>query len=309
MGGERGGQWFGNGVRGTGKGAGGGEQRPDARTWEPVLEGGEVGARRGAPVLEDLDRAPGAHQDAEAGGAADGLLAGRQHDVDAPLVEADLLAAHAADAVDDDERLGADFVHEFRQRLDLAQDAGARVDVRHRQELVLLLPQRGLHVRQLGPVPDRRLKLRGPHAVRLEAVGERVREVARVQDQHVLVPLRQVGRHQVPAQGAAAGDDERLGVRPHGLEQLAEHGEGVAEGVHERHADVGLAAAMGSVEKEHGVGGVPRLPTCNGSCSGGPHRRTQWARGSAALDVPPGSTCWVSSSSRSRRRRLGVRIA
>ncbi len=90
-------------------------------TRQPVLEASKVGGRWGLSVLEDFDGAAGAHHDGETGGTSDGFLAGCQHDVERPVVEVDLFRADTAHSVHDHERLGADFVHHFRQGLDLAQ--------------------------------------------------------------------------------------------------------------------------------------------------------------------------------------------
>ena len=115
--------------------------------------------------------------------------------------------------------------------------------MRHRHDLVPALPQRALHLVQSRPLPDRRSDLRGPHAVRAEAIGERVGKVARVQHQRLVagIALRQVRRYHVPAQRARARDDERLRCWRRGLEEPPEKDQGLAEGSDEAGADVGLA--------------------------------------------------------------------
>ena len=73
---------------------------------QPVLPAAVVAGRRGLAGAEALDGALAGHQDAQAGGHADGFLRGRQHHVNLPVVEADVFAADGADAVDDDEGVG-----------------------------------------------------------------------------------------------------------------------------------------------------------------------------------------------------------
>lgn len=211
---------------------------------QPVGHGGVVGQRRGLARLEAVDGALRHHQDAEARRAADGLLAGGQDDVQVPRVEGDLLAADAAHAVDDDQRLRADAAHELRDGLDVAQHARRGVDVRDGDDLVRLLLEGLLDLRERGPLTDRGLELRGAHAVRFQTGGERVAEVARVQDEGVLARLDQVRGHDVPAQGAAAGDDERLRGGVGGLEELAQEGQGLAKDLDEGGPDVRLAGGI-----------------------------------------------------------------
>lgn len=73
---------------------------------QPVLPADVVASRGSAAGLEALDGALAGHEDAETGGHADGFLGGGQDDVDAPVVELDVLAADGADAVDDDKGVG-----------------------------------------------------------------------------------------------------------------------------------------------------------------------------------------------------------
>ena len=80
---------------------------------EPVPPAGEVTPRPAFPGTKGLDCARGGHDDAEAGGAADGFLGGRDHAIETPGVELEILAADAADAVDDYEGLGGDFADEL----------------------------------------------------------------------------------------------------------------------------------------------------------------------------------------------------
>lgn len=110
--------------------------------------------------------------------------------------------------------------------------------MRDSDELVLLLLKRLLDLIELWTVANWGLQLRGLDAVGLKAVGEAVSEVAGVKDKDLIAGLGEVGCHLVPAEGAAAGDDKGLRGRIGGLEELAEHGESLAESVYEGHADV-----------------------------------------------------------------------
>lgn len=210
---------------------------------KPVLPRSEVGSGPCLAVLEGLDGTAGSHQDGQTGGATDTLLRGSEHNVKLPVVEPDLLAADTAHAVHDDEGLGADAVDELRERLDLAEHTGGGVHVGDGKDLVLLLLERGLDLVQLRAVADGRLQLCGLHAVGLQAVGERVGEVAGVQDEGLIAGLAQVGSNLVPAQGAGAGDDEGLRRWVRRLEELTQVGEDLAEDVHEGLANVRLAGA------------------------------------------------------------------
>lgn len=207
----------------------------------PVGDGGVEGRGRGLAGVEAVDGTRGTHDNAESGRAADGLLAGGQDDVEIPLVEGDLLAAYAADAVDDDEGLGADAADELSHAFDVAEDTGGGVDVGDGEELVGLGLEGLLDLLEGGAVSDGGLELGGIGAVGLQASGEGVGEVAGVQDESVLVLFDQVGGHHVPAQGATAGHDEGLRGGVGGLEKFADEGEGLSEGLDEAGASVALA--------------------------------------------------------------------
>ena len=209
----------------------------------PVLEGGEVGGGRRLASLVGLDGLAAEHGDGQAGRAADGLLARRHDTVQLPGVELDLLAGNAAHAVDDEQRLGRHALHQLGEVLELAQHARRGVDVGHGDHLVLLGLEGLLDLGQLRPATHGVGGQLGHFgAVCLEAVGEAVAEVAGAEDQHVLAGLDQVGGHNVPAQGAGARDDEGLRRGVGGLEELAQHRDGVAEGGDEAGSDMGLAA-------------------------------------------------------------------
>ena len=231
---------------------------------EPVLEGGEVATRGCFACLEGLDGPARTHQYGEAGRAADAFLGGGKHDIEAPVVEADFFATDATDAVDYYQGFGADSVDEVRQGANLAKNAGAGVHMCDGEEFIFLLFEGSLHLGELGAVANRRFQLGGSDAVGLEAVGEGVGKVAGVQDEDVFVALGKVGSNEVPAEGAAAGDDEGLRGGVGGEEELAEHGEGVAEGGDEGGGDVGFAVGRQiSIGEGREVRGMEQ--TCNGS--------------------------------------------
>lgn len=105
-------------------------------------------------------------------------------------------------------------------------------------ELVFLLGEGLLDGVKLWSVTDRCLELSSLDAVYFKAVGKTVGEVASVQDQHFVAALSQVGRDQVPSEGAGAGDDERLAGWVLGDEEASQHGQGLSEGVDEGCTDV-----------------------------------------------------------------------
>lgn len=145
-----------------------------------------------------------------------------EHNVELPLVELDLLATDTAHTVHDDQSIRADPVHKFAKRLDLAEHAGARVNVGDGQDLVLLLLQCLLDLVQLWAVADGRLQLCRLCAICLEAVCKGVGKVTGVQDKDVIAGLGKVGGDLVPAEGAGAREDEGLRGRISRLEELAQ---------------------------------------------------------------------------------------
>lgn len=214
---------------------------------KPILERCKVGTGGCLSQLEGFYCAARTHHDGQPRGTADSFLRSCEHDVEAPLVKANLLTADATDAVYHYQRFGAYPMHEFRERLDLAENAGAGIDVRDGDELVFLLLERFLHLVQLWPVPNWGFQLRGFHTIRLEAIGEGVGEVSGMEDEDFFTPLCQVGGDEVPAERATAGDDEGLGGRVLGDEEFAEHREGFTEGGDERGGDVRFAGEERSV--------------------------------------------------------------
>lgn len=168
-------------------------------TWEPVLERGEVRRRRRLAGLEDLDGAAGVHGDRQASWGTEALLRARQDSIELPLVKAEILSSNTAHAIDDEERLRADALDELRQALKVGKHTRRGIHVRDRHELILLLLERLLDLRQLRAAADRGLDLRDVRAVGLEAVGEGVGEVPGVQHQGVVAGFGEVGGYEVPA--------------------------------------------------------------------------------------------------------------
>jgi hypothetical protein len=112
--------------------------------------------------------------------------------------------------------------------------------MRDRENLILLLRERLLDLGELGTPSDGAVNLSHGGAVRGQAVGEAIAKVPRAKHQGVLARLDEVGGYEVPAQGAGARDDEGLRGWVGCLEELAEHGEGLAEGGDEAGADMAL---------------------------------------------------------------------
>jgi hypothetical protein len=160
-------------------------------------------------------------------------------------------------------------VHELTECLDLAQHTRARIHVRNSQELVLLLSQRSLDLIQLWTVADWSFELRSLNTVCFEAVGKRVGKISSVQDQHFLARFSKVRGNLVPAQCARAGDDQGLGGGVGRLEELAQVGQHLTEGIYKRLADVRFAVVAhglqnfivelnGARDEQRGVGGLAR---------------------------------------------------
>lgn len=211
---------------------------------EPVGDGGVVSAGRGLARLGGLDGAAGCHDDAETGRAPDSLLRSCDDSIEVPLVEGDLLRAHAAHAVHDHEGVGANAAHQLGHALDVREHAGRCVDVCEGDELVRLLLQGLLHLLERGAIADGSLQVRHVGTVCLKALAEGVAEVAGVEDEGVLAALNQVGGDEIPAQCAASGDDEGLRGGVGGLEELADESQGLAEDLDEAGSDVALTGGV-----------------------------------------------------------------
>ena len=217
---------------------------------DPVGHRGVVAGWRSLAGAETVHGTTGEHENAETGRAADGLLRGRQDDVNVPGVKRDFLATNGAHAVDDDEGVRADAADNFSHGLDVAENTGRRVDVCDSDDLVVLLLQSLLDVCGGRPLADGSLQLCGSHTVSLKAGGEGVAKVAGVQDESIVTAFDEIGGDEVPSERAGAGEDEGLGGRVCGLEELAEEFEGFTKRVHEGRADMALAGG-GCVESEN----------------------------------------------------------
>ena len=153
---------------------------------------------------------------------------------------------------------------QLAQCLDFAEDTRRRVDMSDGNDLVGLLLERLLNLVELWAVANRGLELGGLDAIRLEAVGEGVGKVARVQDKDVVAGLDQVGSDLVPSEGAGAGDDKGLGGGIGSLKQAAQVLEDLAEGGDEGRTDMRFAANA----CQRCMGGECRgEATCGGSWS------------------------------------------
>ena len=208
---------------------------------QPVLHGGKVGSGGSLAVLEGLDRLSAEHGDGETGRAANSLLAGGDNTIELPLIESNLLAGDTAHTVNNDEGLRGDSVHEGGQLLQLAENTSRGVDVSDGDHLVLLLRQRLLDLGKLGALANGGLELRDVGAVDLEAVGKAIAKVAGTENQNVLTRLNQVGGNDIPAKSSGSRNNEGLRSGVLGLEELAQHGQGLAESRNESRANMALA--------------------------------------------------------------------
>jgi len=248
-------------------------------TRQPPLHRRKVGSGLRLAVLDHLDGAAAEHGDGLAGRAANGLLASRDDAVKTPFVKGKLLAGDTADAIDDDEGLRGHLLDGSGDALDVAQDTGGGVDVRHGEDLVLLLLEGLLDVRDLRPPANGPVELGDVGAVGAQAVGEAVAKVAGAQDKGILTGLDEVDGDEVPAEGARAVDDEGLRRGVGRLEELAQQGEGLAKGGDEAGSDVALAVNPQSARCEVWEQPVHSQRTCSGPWTGGRHRQTRWAPG------------------------------
>lgn len=139
------------------------------------------------------------------------------------------------------------------ESFDLAENTSRCVDVGDSQELVLLLSEGLLDFVQLRTVANGCLELSGLDTVCLEAISEAVGKVAGVEDEDIISGFGQVGSDLIPSEGTRARDDEGLRGGVLGLEQLAEHGQGLAERLDKGCAYVRLAGGCQSM-----LGMVPR---------------------------------------------------
>jgi hypothetical protein len=135
-------------------------------------------------------------------------------------------------------------VDELAKGLNLTENTGRSIDVGNGDELVFLFFKGLLDLVQLRAVSNGSLELSNLDTVCLETIGEAVGKVASVQDQNIITRLSQVGSNLVPSKGTGTRDDEGLRRGVLGLEELAKHGQGLAECLYEGCADMRLAAAV-----------------------------------------------------------------
>lgn len=210
-------------------------------TGNPSLHGSKVSSRLGLAIVDNVDGTAGEHGDVQTGRAANGLLAGGNNGVQTPLVKGNLLAGNTADTVGNDQGVGGDTLDDLAKALEVEENTCGGIDVSGGDDLVLLLLESLLNLVRLRAAADGTGQLGDVGTVGSQAVGETVTEVTSGQDESVLTRLDQVDGDHVPTQGARAVDDEWLRLGVGGLEELAQHGEGVSEGRDEGRSDVGLA--------------------------------------------------------------------
>lgn len=215
---------------------------------KPVLHRSKVRGGGSLAALEGLDSAAAEHGDGETGRAANGLLRGSDNTVKLPGIKVDLLAGNGADTIDNDEGIGRDPVDELGKVLELAKNTGGGIDVGDGKELVLLLRKGLLDLGELRAAAGLGRDLGNVGAVDLEAVGEAIAKVTGAENESILTRLDQVGGDKIPTKGAGAGQDERLSGRVRGLEQLAQHGQGLAEDSDEARTDMALAVVTHGVK-------------------------------------------------------------
>lgn len=213
---------------------------------KPVGHGSVVAARPSGAVLEAIHRAARAHHDTETGWAANGLLAGGEDDIQTPFVKGDFLASNTAHAVDDDEGVGAHTVNEFGHGLDVAENTGGGVNMCDGDDLVVCEFQSLLNVLERRALANWSLQLCSFSTVGFKTGGKGVGEVSAMKDEGFLAGLDEVGGNEIPAEGAGTCENERLGGGRGALEELANQGQGFAESLNERWADMALTLTLSS---------------------------------------------------------------
>lgn len=209
--------------------------------WEPIPHGSEVGSWWVLAGLESLNGAAREHGDGETSWNSDTLLGGGDNSIKLPVIEENLLRADGADTINNEECLWRDALDQLTESLELREDTSGCVDVGDGNDLVLLLLERLLNLWQLWAGANWCLELGDICAVDAEAVCKGVTKVTSVKDEGVVSWLAEVGGDKIPAEGSRAGDNEWLRVFCGGLEEFAEHGEGLAEGLDECWRSVRLA--------------------------------------------------------------------
>lgn len=86
---------------------------------QPLLDRSVISSSGGLPRLSNLDSATGDHNDAQTGWASNSLLRSSNNGIEIPLVESNFFRTDGADAVDDDEGVGADAAGYFGDALDV----------------------------------------------------------------------------------------------------------------------------------------------------------------------------------------------
>lgn len=99
--------------------------------------------------MEGLDGSATVHRDGQSSGDANGLLAGGDNTIQLPFIELNILTANTAYPIHDDQGLRGDSVDQFGKGLELTQDTSGGVDVSDSQQLVFLLLQGLLDLREL----------------------------------------------------------------------------------------------------------------------------------------------------------------
>lgn len=179
---------------------------------QPLLPGAIVAVGPRLSRLKGLDSLGRSSKDHEAGWASKALLRSGEDNVNAPVLHPDLLGSHAAHAIEDKDRLGADALDELTQTLGIRKDGRRGVDVGEGDDLVLLRLELRLHLGERGLRANGRLELVDLGTVRFEAFGKAVAKVAAVEHKRILAWLNHVGCDVVPTQRATASGDDRLGV-------------------------------------------------------------------------------------------------
>ena len=133
-------------------------------------------------IAESIHSSLRCHHNAQTCRTADGFLGGCDYNVDIPVIEPNLFAAYAADAINDDKSVRADSSDKFRESFDLGEHARAGIRVCDGDHLVLLLLQCLLHLIQLRSIANGSFELCRFHAVCFKAVREAISEVASMQD-------------------------------------------------------------------------------------------------------------------------------
>lgn len=138
---------------------------------QPAVPVDVVRGDGGLAVLEGLEGAGRGHDDRETGRDTETLLGGRDDNVKAPVVEADLLRGDRAHGVEGNERVGRVLLDELGVVGRGSEDTGRGVDVGDGDELDLLALERSHEVLVRHNTADGRGDLGHLGTVGLEASG------------------------------------------------------------------------------------------------------------------------------------------